>query len=531
MNLKRRCCCPGESGVVARYLECTPVISIPAASNILNATFFLDLGSDVELSPDLELYAGGNASQANIPILLEYVDTFVPKGVKVCFSDNNFVGGNNLDEISALRHRGWRIKSNGLQLTQLQMITGDGVSGTRIILTKPQGGSDDPIQQVVDDGYYFLGGTFSQNPALVSEKTSTDQFGNPVTYFRGYNPRRECSRPEQGRYYGSEDYPRLLFDFTTEFPETIEMTYTFRWRTGSSNPIRTKEVTKTYSKFVAGAGTYPTFESLGSPDVYKNVDGFVSESPEDSDFVLFGYRAIDCTEQITDPDNSNLKREFGVPCMPVKYVSFGSRDTFFTTAGSLNIATGDWGIGGDVNSQVFTDENLSGGNSYFLPHELPFGGTGVLMSDLTIGCGAPPSIPPLPFLETDQGIIDSFGLNASLTPLPFGINDDMSAMSYKGVDQLNSIHTYSIEQAYPEGLYPRVRRGAADNVTIQNLVEGGFVLGVVDFPAIKLDSKNGLISANNMTNPVSGAYHFPTDGMSSGTFRGFARPVSISLST
>ena len=148
MRANTRCCCSGESGVVARYLECTPVITIPASSYMLgDVKFFLDLGADFELSPDLELYAGGSASTAGIPILLEYLDVFVPDNIcRIHWSDNVVTNAGNLGDIYALRHRGWRVKDSGLKLTGLQMETGDGVEGTRIILSKPSSGSSGIFQ-------------------------------------------------------------------------------------------------------------------------------------------------------------------------------------------------------------------------------------------------------------------------------------------------------------------------------------------------------------------------------------------------
>ena len=536
MNAKVRCCCDGESAQVARYLEVEPVISIPASSYILSdVRFFLDLGADFELSDDLELYGGGNASTAGIPILLGYLEVFVPNSVtRIFWPDNVNTNAGNLKEIYALKHRGWRLKDSGLKLTTVQMSTGDGVEGTRIILSKPTSGGGG-IGQVQDDGFYFLGGTFSDTPALVEERTGVDNFGEPVTYFVGYNPRRECSRPEQGRYYGNDDRPRLLFDFTSEFPETITLTFTKKYRRfgNTSTPVRTVTFTKTYSKFVGGSATRQSIEQVDDLDgtgTYSNVAGFIEDDPEVSDLILFGYRAIDCTKQEPDPDRPPGDYiTFSAPSMPVKYYSFGKDDRFFSGSnGEIKIASGD---GGSLLGAIDTDEVQSGVfMERFLPHTIEFG---AIMSDVSWGFGRESMETGVPTPPNDIKIAhtDSFGFTLSTgfragPPCKLGpcgsTNRDSSTNSYKGMSNLDSIHTFSLEAAYFQRSSVYRHRGyisgggATDDYTIRNKITS--VIGTVDFPAFALDSKTGSVALRNMTNPFGDAYHYLTDGLPSGCY-------------
>ena len=284
MNLKRRCCCPGESGEFARYVEVEPVISIPSSSYMYADTkFFVDLGAEFELSGDLLLYEGGSASTAQAPIRLGYLEVFVPERIRrVRFADGESSGG-NFDDITALRHRGYRIKSGGLVFTNSEYFSDDFPPMTRIEMSLPGSQSDDLIFQVQDGGFYFLGGQFDQTPALIQSREGLDQNGDPTTYLVAYNPRRECSRPEQARAYNPN---RLVFDFTSEFPDTITMEFRYKGNFVFPDEDFDETISRTYAKFVAGSGTYPTTTTVpslnGSPQTYTNVTGFVTESPEES---------------------------------------------------------------------------------------------------------------------------------------------------------------------------------------------------------------------------------------------------------
>ena len=544
MHPKRFCCCPGEPLEAARYLEVTPVISIPTSSYMYeNVKFFLDLGEDLELNEDLVLYEGGSASTANAPVELGYVDVFVPsRSLSVIYADG-IAGSGNLDDINALRHRGWKIKEFGLRYSNFDWETGDFSDMTRVTMDRPESYSDDAVDQVDNGGFYFLTGEFSQTPALVQQRSSVDQDGNPVNYFMGYNPRRECSRPEQARTYNNNN-ERLLFDFTSEFPPTKTFTFTYKYRKGSSNPLRTVQITKTYEKFVGGSATRPTFELLDKSDfgTYKNVNGFVEEDPIDSDYILFGYRAIDCTEERSDPDSSGDYIYISAPCMPVKYYSFGTREFFVSSAvGVIKVATGDPGEG---LSSLLTDENNTPGTeiTYLMPHTSNFG---VVMSDVT-------EAPDLPFLADDVTVVAdtsfgqvihigfAFGGTAGQSTNPAIGGNPATAMSYKGATELNSIHTLSPESAYFGRTQPLTHRGYPPgtnptNITIRNLVNNGWALGTGDVEIIGLDSKSGSVSIKSMTNPIGNGYHYLTDGLSEdsdfplpGALGGGLPPPSIS---
>jgi hypothetical protein len=513
MNLKRRCCCPGEPLELVRYVEVVPVISIPASSYMYaNTKFFLDLGEDLELTSDLLLYEGGAASTGGAPVRWGYFSTFVPdsSGFSVRFADGT-ISGSNMDNIGALRHRGWRVKGNGLRFSFAQWVLGDFSDMTRIEMNLPgtAGTLSDPVNQVQDGGYYFLAGEFSSTPALVTQRTTVDQNGNEANYLLGYNPRRECSKPEQGRTYGSN--PRLIFDFTSEFPGTITLTFRYRYRATASSSSEVQEITKSYQKFVAGSATYQTTESLprsGGFGNYRNVNGYVTEDPSDSDYILFGYRAVNCTEERTDSDGDYVY--VSAPSMPVKYYSFGSTTIFRHSAqGVIKFASGD---GGQGLQNVFTDESFTQFQdaSNWIPHQTAFG---AVTSDVTYGPDNPP-------LEDDTELSQLFSVGSSE---PF-LNGGTSAMSYKGPTELRSIHTFSLESAWL--VFPRVRRktneppesGVPSNITLVNVVNNGLGLGTIDFPLVALDSKNGVVSLQSMSFPLGNPYHYLTDGLSSGSF-------------
>ena len=532
MHPKRFCCCPGESLEVARYVEVVPVISIPASSYMYdNVKFFLDLREDLELNDDLLLYEGGPAATGGAFVRLGFLDVFVPDKMSVTYADGIASTG-NLDNINALRHRGWKIKSNGLRFTNFEWETGDFSDMTRVEMTPPgtAGSLEDPVSQVDEGGFYFLAGEFSQTPALLTEKTTVDQNGDAVNYFIGYNPRRECSKPEQARTYNSNS-ERLLFDFTTVFPPTITLTFRYRYRYTSSSPFQEQVITRTYQKFVAGSATFQTTELLERSDGlgnYRNVDGYVTEEAIDSDYILFGYRAIDCTEERTESDGDLVY--ISAPSMPIKYYSFGKRDIFQHVGGVIKFATGD---GGQGLANVFTDEDFNQFQdaNNFIPHQTRFG---AVTSDLTYG-------PDCPTLEEDTKLQTFFGTGS----VPFGTRNPplvspiigYSCMSYKGQTELQSIHTLSLETGYGQGasffLFPRLRRdgdgvpgsGNPSNITLVNVVNDDWGWGTIDMPIIHLDSKTGAVGLRSLTNPLGGAYHYLTDGLTSGSF--FSLPMLI----
>ena len=506
MNLKRRCCCPGV-GDIARYLEVVPVIDIPADSYMYdNTKFFVDLGDDFEISDDLLLYAGGSASTAQVPIRLGYLEEFVPdRGIQCRFADGEISSG-NLGEIGALRYRGWRVKDGGLRFTQAEFITGDFSDMTRIVMDLPGSRDDDLIQQVEGGGFFFLGGQFGNSPALIQERSSVDQDGNPVTYHVAFVPRTECSKPEQGRTYGN-DAKRLVFDFTTQFPNSITLNFTYKGE--SSGQSFNYQITRTYEKFVSGSGLFPEAITLENPGSlpYRNVSGFVQDDPSDSAFLLFGYKAIDCTELQDDQVSSGPKIPISAPCMPIKYYSFGSVDSFFHgPVGEVRFFSGDPAAGF---ISLTTDANeIPGFAGSYVPHRLDQ--PGIVTTDVTIG-------PDNPDLRTDfvvpGFVIGSAGAGNQNPPsgsIPF------TAMSYKAGVALENNYTMSIEGAF--AARPALRRGNQaqfpfSNVTIRGLTESGLAYGSADCPLITLDAITGSIRLELMTNPLGGGYHFLTDGM------------------
>lgn len=533
---KKSCCCP-QVGKVARYLECEPVISFPSGSIVLNnVSFFLDLGEDTELNPDLVLYDGGPASTAQIPVLFSYdFMIFVPpaSGITIHWDDNDITGNNNLDKIYALRHRGWKIKDQGLQLTTAQMFFGDGVSGTRFIFELPGTESDDLIQQVDGGGYFFLGGEFGQTPALIQEKTSLDQDGNDVTFFVGYNPRKECSKPEQGRYYG-DDHSNLLFDFTVLFPNSVTFNFTYKF---GDDPSQTETFEKTYTKFVSGAGTRQETEILDNgPSQYKNVSGFI-ENEEQCDvnqsfYIQFGYRAINNTEKREDPDGG-ADFIIAVPSMPIRYFSIGSRD-FYGGGSPLADPAISIGDGASSLSPLQTQQDFFTTNAKeFFPHQYRVGD---VMSDITVGPGLAQLEPDSEVETTGGGGPAIFAVPTSSNPSPnptFG-NQPHSALSYKGQTALRNNITFSLEAAYialstvPRHLGSSIN--APLNSTIRNL-RAFESFGTIDVPAIKLDSQTGQIGLVSNSNPFTGAYHFLTNGLSSGSFFQFpCIPTSVTQS-
>jgi hypothetical protein len=481
-----------------------------------NVKFFLDLGEELELNDDLLLYEGGPAATAGAPVRWGYLSVFVPGNMSVTYADGISTNG-NLDSINALKHRGYKVKNDGERYTQEQWLNDDDFNNmTRVQMGRPgtSGTLEDPVNQVNDGGFYFLAGEFSQTPALVTQRTTVDQDGNEVNYFVGYNPRRECSRPEQARTYTNGNQ-RLLFDFTTEFPSTITLTFKYRYKYSSTSPTEVQEITRTYQKFVAGSATYQTTELLPRSDGlgdYRNVDGYVTEDPIDSKYILFGYRSVNCTDERTESDGDKVY--ISAPSMPIKWYSYGSSSIFSHAQGVIRFATGD---GGQGLANVFTDETygqFQNANDW-IPHTIKLG---AVMSDVTYGPDNPP-------LEDDTKMTNFFGVGS---PAPtFPINDGISCMSYKGQTELYSLHTLSLEGAW--FLFPRGRRdgtgvpgsGNPSNVTLVNVVNNGWGWGTVDVPIIHMDSKNGALGLRMMTNPLGGAYHYLTDGFSSGSYWGF----------
>jgi hypothetical protein len=529
MSLKRYCCCDQPKQIV-RFIECELVTSIPSGSYMIpeqDCSFFLDLGSDLEVPlGNFEIYSGGRASTNEAPVKIFDDFVFVPRdSIGLIAPDNNSVSPNNLGSIFGFRHRGFRIKEKPLMLTTAQLFSGDFVSGYRFRCRKPSNSDDDKIDQVDSGGFYFLGNTFSQTPALIQERTSEDQDGNPVNFFVGYNPRREIKRPEQARYYGNGPYPKLIFDFTSQFPSTVTLTFTYKFRTGlSGSRVQREEViTRTYSKFVAGGKTKPTTESITRNDgifTYRNVDGFDSESPEDSSYILFGYRSTDCSEERPDQQGGGRPDYIvSAPSIPIRFYSFGNDDDQIGGGfGVERISTGDGATG---LSPVLTDENFSASNTAtFFPHELR---CGAVMTDVTTG----PNLAPI---GNDEDIPFVFGTSCGFTN-PTGANPSPnvtnSACSYKSGSALTNIHSFSIECSMIGLQRPAVRRGkgvsGVNNITIRNLVEKGFAFGTIDVRAITLDATNGSLSLQSMTNPLTGAYHFLTDGMpGESNFRGIS---------
>jgi hypothetical protein len=489
--------------------------------------FFVDLEGDEPLTEDLLLYAGGSASTNGVPVRLGYLEVFVPERIRrVRFADGESSGG-NFDDITALRHRGYRIKSGGLVFTNSEYFSDDFPPMTRIEMSLPGSQSDDLIFQVQDGGFYFLGGQFSGTPALVQVREGVDQNGDPTNYIVAYNPKRECSRPEQARAYNPN---RLVFDFTTEFPDQITMSFQYSGNFSIPDESFDETITRTYSKFVAGSGTYPTTTVVpslnGFPQTYINVTGFETESPEESNAIVFGYRAIDCTEEREITNALGDFKPISAPCMPIKVYSAG-KGSLLHSFGVIKYFTGDPGTG---LAGLITDENLSGsGFLRFFPHMSPTQ-VGVVLHDVTLG----PDNPPLEEDTKFSFFNRIFGSTAPNTnPAPVVALVPVTAMSYKGGVAIENFHTCSLEEAF--FAYARDRRGITgssqnpQNVTVRGVGDHSF--GTGDIPIVRLDSKSGGVGLERMTNPLGGAYHFLTDGMSEGSaFGDITQPTSVSLS-
>ena len=532
MNLKKRCCCPGESGEFARFVEVEPVINIPSSSYMYSdIKFFIDLRGDEPLTDDLLLYEGGPASTAEIPIRFGYLEEFVPSRVtRIRYSDGER-GIGNLNDILGIKHRGYRIKSGGLVFTTSEYLGSDFPAMTRIELGLPNSISTDKIQQVQLGGFYFLGGQFFETPALVQTREGLNQNGNPTSYLVGYNPRRECSRPEQARTYNPN---RLVFDFTTEFPDEVTLEYRYVGKfenvPGFGDVSFDETITRTYFKFVAGGNTFPTTSELPAPgntfpSTFLKVTGFEVESPEESQTLLFGYKATSCTEALPIPSRSILGANdftiFSVPSMPIKAYC----------AGNGNFG-GGLSAGDPATNLAFGDNQGDNDPPFkFLPHMDP-DRVGVILGDVTVG-------PDNPQLDEDQTVRTFQTQFGSSAPLPNRGGAPFTAMSYKGDVAIENFHTCSLEEPYK--FLARRRRSAfpfpklLSGVTIREdgidprVADQSF--GTGDFPIVRLDSRNGDVALERMTNPLGGAYHYLTDGLSAGSFfNSNVFPKSVTMS-
>ena len=315
MNLKRRCCCDFPAAPI-RYIEVEPVIAIPEQCILVgNLSWWVDLNDVVEVSPGFVLYEGGDASSFGQPITVSDDPVFVwnDSDPTVWWSDNDITGGTNLGKIFSLRHRGWRIKQGGRRVDFQGLAE---VGGTRIVWDLPSAASDDLIDQVQDGGFFFLPQEFSDTPALVQQRSSTDFNGDAVTFTVGYNPRKECVKPEQGRYYGSAAHQRLLFDFTAQFPNSLDIQF-FYPGTGT--------ISTTFSKFVLGGQTRPTATGVFP----STVTGFTDEDPDGSELIKFGYRTA------SGLSTGNVR----APSIPLFWLSAGSDE--FRAGGQADCFLGD----------------------------------------------------------------------------------------------------------------------------------------------------------------------------------------------
>ena len=192
MNLKRRCCCNAPN-VEVQFIEVEPVIDLPSDAQLVgNVSWWLDLGSVVELNPDTVIYPGGQASTFSLEI--EYGQNFVfvpaPATPAIWWPDGDITGNNNLADIHSLPHRGWKKKQPARQVTFEQLAE---IDGTRIVWNGPIGVSDDNIDQLNEGGFYFIDASlFNQTPALVVSRTSTDYGGDSIGYTVGYNPKKNA---------------------------------------------------------------------------------------------------------------------------------------------------------------------------------------------------------------------------------------------------------------------------------------------------------------------------------------------------
>ena len=513
MNLKRRCCCDFPAAPI-RYIEVEPVIAIPEQCILVgNLSWWVDLNDVVEVSPGFVLYEGGDASSFGQPITVGDDPVFVwnDSNPTVWWADNDITGGTNLGKIFSLRHRGWRIKQGGRRVDFQGLAE---VGGTRIVWDLPSAASDDLIDQVQDGGFFFLPQEFSDTPALVQQRSSTDFNGDAVTFSVGYNPRKECVKPEQGRYYGSAAHQGLLFDFTQQFPNNITLEFVYKFRaTSSSSPLETYTINKTYEKFVAGGGSNPTVEL---EDGVLVVTGFDDQDPEDSDYIKFGYRAV--RPFVRTDGGAGITRTISAPSIPFYYFSLGKEENFGGQSSSVGDA--QLAIGEGSNLQGILRTNVAfftTPKSDFVPHKRRVGD---VMQDVTYA----------PDLGDIAGLLGKVSGMAQFPPTTTPItNQGSSAGSYKGAFALDHNYTHSMMDAHIGFIRQDIM--ISTNST-NNAARGVEAFPTTSVPVLAWGTDAGSLSLQSMTNPIVGGYHRLTDGLPSGVTQvfnlgGFSDPDAL----
>ena len=501
MNLKVRCCCTFDKAPI-RFIEVEPVIPIPPSAEILeDVTWWLDLKETVEFTPDLVLYPGGPASIFQIPVTVGIDPIFIwpPVTPDIWWPNNEIRGLNNLGDIFSLRHRGWKIKENGGRTVDYEGLLA--VGGTRIVWERPGGQIDDAIEQLNEGGFYFLGQFFSQTPALTASRTPG---GGSDSYLVGYNPRKECCKPEQARYYGTGEHPKLLFDFTEQFPPEITMKFTYRFfLRNNSNGLQTYEVENTYSKFVGGGLTLPTVENVFG--FQKGVTGFDNEDPETSDFIKFGYRATR-TDVISDGGALSSDRLVAAPSIPFYYVSAGTNNVFFN--GDLAAGESENGASSSLPGFPASVTSDQVGAQALFPHKVE---AGDILQDVIHcpGLGVPDPVPTF----GNKNIVARVSAPTTPTPNPNGTSTRgaFTSGSYKGASALELNYCWSLVSAYV-GADDGVEEGTEPTNSTLGGEGSPRPVGTTVLPFFVWD-QNANLGLNGFTNPLDGSYHFMTDGL------------------
>jgi hypothetical protein len=530
MNLKVRCCCTFNKGPV-RFIEVEPVIPIPASAEILDeVSWWLDLEETVEYSPDLLLYPGGSASNFGFPFTVgdDPVIVWSTDTPRIWWPNNEIRANNNLADIFSLRHRGWRIKEDGRTADYEGLLD---VGGTRIVWVRPGGSIEDPIEQLNAGGFFFFKEVFAQTPAITASRTPP---GSTDPYLVGYNPRKECCKPEQARYYGSGEHPKLLFDFTEQFPAEITMKFTYRFfLRNNSDGLQTYEVENTYGKFVGGGLTLPTVQNVFG--FQKGVTGFDTEDPEDSDFIKFGYRAIR-TDVISDGGALSSDRLVAAPSIPFYYVSAGKKD--LGSNGDLAAGESENGSSSSLPgfpASVTTDQVAA---SQLFPHKIE---AGDILQDVIHcpGLGVPDPVPTL----GNKNIVARILAPTTPTPDPNGTSTRgaFTSGSYKGASALELNYCWSLVSAYV-GADDGITEGTEPTNSTLGGVGNPRPVGTTVFPFFVWD-ENANLNLDGFTNPLDGSYHFMTEGLPNDVsitefqnpiqgipdLRGFPFPLEVTL--
>lgn len=513
MNLKVRCCCEAPN-VEVQFIEVEPVIPLPSDAQLVgDVTWWLDLGEVVELNPSTEIYEGGQASTFGVPIVYGSDFVFVPSKAdpQVWWEDGDITGQTNLAQIFSLRHRGWKKKEPPRQASFEQLAE---IGGTRIVWQKPSGVSDDQIDQLEGDGIFFAASQlFNQNPALVTSRTSTDYGGDTIGYTVGYNPRKECVKPEQGRYYGTASHPKLLFDFTAQFPDSITLQFKFPALDRFDNDVT---LSRTFNKFVLGAETVPTTSPIDiqlrpapfPPVPVDLVDGFDDQDPENAESIKFGYRS-GSDNYLQYAYSALTDAIVQLPSIPFFWISHGSSSVF----GGVKVGEGSENMPAVVDGFAANFQKATAGD---VLQDITYHPLGEEESDY--------STRPIPAIIPSQGTIPSQQpkrLFASSVAFPFenvgGFPISYTCGSYKGAVAIQSNYTTCLHTGIPSGPFSTERGpllpetpyefflttqyatnndGASDPVSVPTML----------LPAFAWDEEVNL-RLEEMTNPILGVNH------------------------